>query len=133
MALTRLQKEQITNMRWNGDSYNKIANTLGLSKSTVSTFCLRNKLGNSFLKTQEISNKCKCCGNPLNHIQGSKKKIFCSDTCRTRWWGRQKRPTCHPAVYSFICEACGDTFHVYGDKHRKYCSRECYHKSIPTI
>ena len=42
--MTNTQKRQITRLREQGLGYAQIANRLGLSKSTVSTFCKRNEL-----------------------------------------------------------------------------------------
>ena len=42
--MTNMQKRQITRLREQGLGYAQIANRLGLSKSTVSTFCKRNEL-----------------------------------------------------------------------------------------
>ena len=43
--MTNTQKRQIARLREQGLGYAQIANRLGLSKSTVSTFCKRNELG----------------------------------------------------------------------------------------
>ena len=42
--MTVEQKDRITTLRNNGKSYAEIARELGLGKSTVSNFCLRNNL-----------------------------------------------------------------------------------------
>ena len=33
------------------------------------------------------------------------------------------------SVYSFTCKYCGESFSVYGNKTRKYCSQDCFHKA----
>ncbi len=42
--MTNMEKRQITRLREQGLGYTQIANRLGISKSTVSTFCQRNGL-----------------------------------------------------------------------------------------
>ena len=40
--MTNSQKERISQMRMDGESYAAIADVLGLSRNTVKSFCLRN-------------------------------------------------------------------------------------------
>ena len=72
--------------------------------------------------------KCPTCGKTLVHTPGKKKKTFCSDTCRGKWW-REYRECKEPwgmPLYLFTCKACGKQFEAFGNPDRKYCSHDCY-------
>ena len=51
---------------------------------------------------------------------------FCSDACRTAWWNSHPDCVDRKAVYAYTCAHCGKPFTAYGNKERKYCSRNCY-------
>ena len=60
------QKTRITRLRSEGASYNQIAQELGISKNTVSTFCRRNGLTGDAAETAPstvTTHTCKNCGN----------------------------------------------------------------------
>ncbi len=83
--MTTQQKEQITILRSQGNSYTRIANTLGLSENTVKSYCRRNGITPLTTQDPESSATCDHCGYPLVHTPGSKHKRFCSDQCLMRW------------------------------------------------
>lgn len=122
--LSQHQKDSIMAFRYEGCSYQTIADTLNLSANTVKSFCRRNTLKT----TQDdaaTENICKNCGTPLVQTAGAKPKIFCSDNCRYAWWNRQRsrRP------YQLTCCHCGRMFISFGNRKRKFCGRECYNLS----
>jgi hypothetical protein len=57
-----------------------------------------------------------------------RRKKFCSDECRVKWWNAHQNQVSRKAVYEFTCAYCGKSFTVYGNNHRKYCSHDCYIK-----
>lgn len=126
--MTNQQREAIKQLRLEGHGYKKISNLLTLPLSTVKSFCRRNDL------TGEVSNEtkackddyCRCCGEKLIHTTGAKKKIYCSDACRLKWWGENKSELKRKANYELTCKHCNKTFVSYGNKYRKYCSHACY-------
>jgi endogenous inhibitor of DNA gyrase (YacG/DUF329 family) len=122
------QKEQIAALRANGDSYAKIADTLGISENTVKSYCRRNNLGGNAASTSEAPSQsyCRQCGTALEQIPGMKPRKFCSDQCRAAWWATHPESLNRKAVYRFTCPACGMEFESYGNKGRKYCSHACY-------
>ena len=121
--MTELQKEQIRAMRLQNIGYMKIGNTLGISVNTVRSFCRRNGLdGKSSMPTV----KCKQCGKPIKLLPKRKTRKFCSDACRTAWWNSHLDCVDRKAVYHFTCGCCGVEFTAYGNRNRKYCSRQCY-------
>ena len=69
---------------------------------------------------------CRCCGEPLGQIPGKRKRFFCSEECRRKWWTEHPEASGGKALYSFTCSACGKKFAVYGNQSRKYCSHQCY-------
>jgi len=129
--MTLLQKERITEMRTNGDSYSKIAATLDISKNTVKSFCQRNNLGDMSAKSTtpmpaDDGNHCKQCGQEIQQHPKMKQRKFCSDECRAAWWAAHPEALNKKANYDFLCAYCGTPFTAYGNKGRKYCTHACY-------
>lgn len=125
------QKEKIRQLRMKGVGYTGIANELGLSKETVKSFCRRNGLAGRAEKIcldwKESDGKvCRNCGRKLQQISGKKTRIFCSQECREQWWKENPEKIKKKAIYEYACAYCGKKFKVYGNKHRKYCSHDCY-------
>ena len=71
---------------------------------------------------------CAYCGNWLFHPPTGRKKRFCNNGCRRKWWSvnRDEVTKGSNAQYEMTCECCEKMFVVYGNSKRKYCSRECY-------
>lgn len=118
------EKQAILTMRQQGHTCPEIASTLLLSPNTVKSICYRSGIGTQQPKALDV-HTCKNCGNSLQQVTGTKKRSFCSDKCRYSWWNqhRSRRP------YRMICYQCGKEFISYGNKKRKFCSRECYNLS----
>jgi transcriptional regulator with XRE-family HTH domain len=129
--MNNLQKERITLLRANGDSYAKIAEALGISINTIKSYCRRNNLGGvAPVGSKSLDDTfCHQCGAPLKHNVGKKQKRFCSDKCRMSWWNSHPEKMNRKATREFICQTCGQVFEAYGKRERKYCSRTCYGKS----
>ena len=108
-------------MRQQGLSCPEIAGVMDLSPNTIKSLCRRSKV-NAQPPEVLATDICKNCGAPLQQTPGAKKKVFCNDKCRYAWWNqvRSKRP------YRLTCYQCGKEFRSYGNKKRKFCSRECY-------
>lgn len=127
--MTEQQKKQIAVYREQGLSYTVISNTMGISINSVKTYCKRHGLGGvrAFVKNGEAS-LCVCehCGMPVRQNPGRKKKRFCSDKCRNKWWNEHQEQVNRKANYECVCGNCGKSFISYGNKKRKYCSHECY-------
>jgi endogenous inhibitor of DNA gyrase (YacG/DUF329 family) len=128
--MNQLQKQRIAELRRLGESYAKIADSLGISVNTIQSYCRRNNLGGdlSIITVQGTENHlyCKNCGNELIQQPGRKTRRFCSDTCCAAWWKANPDQLGKKAVYSFTCGKCGEEFTAYGNKGRKYCSHSCY-------
>ena len=71
--------ENIVLWRTQGIGYAEIAKRLNISRDTVKSFCMRNKI-----TVINQSDKCKFCGNPLVQKEKVKKKRFCSLSKRKR-------------------------------------------------
>lgn len=121
--MTASQMEQIKDMRLQGDGYLKIAQTLGLSRDTVRSFCRRNDLNDN---TKKKGSYCQHCGKPMKIIPKRKPKKFCSDACRATWWNNHPECVTRKAIYDFVCATCGRSFTAYGNQKRKYCCHKCY-------
>ena len=137
--MTSEQRNRILFLKSKGCSLPEISERVQVSVNTISTDYREENLDEeSFLETvdnntdeneTEERDKCKFCGVPIFHIEGKRKKKFCSDKCRMSWWYRNRNNDNGESVYCFICEYCGTKFSVYGNKHRKYCSQDCFHKA----
>jgi len=124
--MTLIQKNIITDMRSIDASYAEIANTLGLSKNTVKSYCQRNAIVQTNITKSDNCTYCKQCGVKFEIIPGRKQKIFCSDKCRTAWWVAHPEKLNRKATYNFICAFCGANFTAYGNQTRKFCNHACY-------
>lgn len=131
--MTASQKEKIAKLRGRGDGYGKIALALGISQNTIKSYCRRNNIGADSVSPVAMDEPletgtsfCECCGKEIRQIFGHKKKRFCSDACRNKWWNSHLDLVKRKAVYEYKCPGCGKEFEVYGNSHRKYCSHECY-------
>jgi len=113
------QKQQIRHLRQLGLGYTKIATGLGLSANTVKSYCQRNNLGATPVGV------CGYCAAALRQTPGAKKRRFCSDKCRSRWWATHPEASNRKAFYQFICATCHTGFESYGNANRRYCSRVC--------
>lgn len=129
--MNNLQKEQITLFRASGESYTKIADSMGLSINTVKSYCRRNNLGRiaSIISEPVEGTFCCQCGVSLKQTIGKKKKRFCSDKCRMAWWNAHPEAVNHKTIRAFTCQTCSHNFKTHGNRERKYCSRACYGKS----
>ena len=112
-------KAKIDRLCSQGFGYQAISEVLNLPLSTVRSHLQRDSKAGNYAS-------CKQCGRKIKVIPGRKKKIFCSGTCRQKWWNSHPECVNRKAIYSFVCEVCGKEFTAYGNNHRKYCSRECY-------
>lgn len=121
--MTSEQREQITALRCQGQSYALISKMLGIPKDTVYSFCRRSGISG---KTDKNTVLCKQCGRPIKLTPKRKPKKFCSDNCRLMWWNSHLDQVNRKAYYLFSCAFCGKTFTAYGNAGRKYCSHVCY-------
>ncbi len=76
----------------------------------------------------EDKTACPYCGKQLSNPPTGRKKRFCSDDCRRKWWNsnRDKLNKSPGAQYEITCKSCGKRFISYGNTKRKYCSHDCY-------
>ena len=123
--MTEKQKAEIVRMRGDGVSYKQISDVLSLSVNTIKSYCKRNNI----LKTDSekaLYASCLQCGKPVIQKEKTKRRKFCSDVCRRKWWNAHPEQVNRKALYKNRCECCGKEFEAYGNNHRKYCSHECY-------
>lgn len=123
--LSQHQKDSIMAFRYEGWSYQAIADIMNLSANTVKSFCRRNDAGKADDANTVAENICRNCGAILSQTPGAKKRAFCCDKCRYAWWNRHKSRQ----PYRLLCRHCGREFISFGNKKRKFCGRECYRLS----
>ena len=119
--MTQEQKKQLIILRRRGEGYGQIASSIGISINTVKAFCRRNGL-----VTEVDDTVCVQCGRPVSQNPRRKRKRFCCDACRNKWWNSHKELVLRKSVHTFSCSNCGEEFSAYGDSHRKFCCHECY-------
>lgn len=129
--MTENEKTQILQLRDGGSGYKRIAQTLGISVNTVKSFCRRNEPGRE--RSEEGTSQphdstivCENCGQMIRQIPKQKRRRFCCDQCRNRWWNAHLDQVKRKAHYEIVCAGCKKPFVVYGNAHRKYCSHACY-------
>ncbi len=130
--MTKTQKKQVLEMRVMGFSYRHIATTLSLLEGTVKSYCIRAaQKGLLAPPDPTLKSFCKQCGAELVQVAHRKKRMFCCKECRQKWWNSHlylvNRSS--KALYHFTCPTCGESFTVYGNPNRIYCSHDCYIKA----
>ena len=120
--MTENQKAQICALRNQGVGYMKIAQQTGISQNTIKSFCRRNNLTGIEKTNVPVADGsvCECCGKAMVQMEGRKKKRFCCDACRNKWWNAHLDRVQRKAIYKYKCPNCGKEFEVYGNSHRKY-------------
>ena len=116
--MTESEKKKITSLRNLGLGYKKIAEQAGLSRDAVCSFLKR--IGVECNTADDT--KCLLCGKALVNTPHRKKKKFCTDECRRRWWARNSSLLNHKRRQE--CLFCGEVFS--SDRSRKFCSIKCY-------
>ena len=121
--MTNGEKVQIGQMRKRDLGYAEIARSLGLSVNTVKSYCRRNGLKGAARASIAVSeNVCRQCGSVLKLTPGRKRKRFCPDACRLRWWHGHRE--LGKNAQTIVCASCGKAFVT--DRMQKYCSHACY-------
>ena len=71
---------------------------------------------------------CRYCGSELTQPKTGRKKQFCCDVCRRKWWNQNRNQISRnpSAIYTYTCKRCGKEFTAYGNSHRQYCCYECF-------
>ena len=119
-----IQKTKIDNLRADGFGYKLIAKEIGISESTVKSYCRRHKV----LKKTAVAgaHHCPQCGKIVEQNPKRKEKKFCCDACRMSWWNSHLDMVNRKSVYEHECHYCHKHFMVYGRVRRKYCCHQCY-------
>ena len=120
--MTNREKVQIVQMRKRGLGYTEIARSLGMSVNTVKSYCQRSGVKPLEKKKARSGDVCRQCGSVLKHTPGRKRKQFCSDACRLRWWHGHREQGQNARM--IVCASCGKVF--VADRAQKYCSHACY-------
>jgi hypothetical protein len=115
-------RDKIVELKKTGLGYKAIAKELFLTPSAVRHVCI------SKYNDPDKFGTCKNCGIRINHTPGKKKRQFCSDKCRMKWWNSHQEEVKRNAFYTFICPCCNSEFVAYGNKKRIYCSIACFTK-----
>lgn len=120
--MTNGEKMLIAQQLKQGQGYSEIARKMNMSVNTVKSYCQRNGLKRAGESAPSRNDVCRQCGCALAHTPGRKKKQFCSDGCRLRWWHEHRYMS--KTARSAKCVACGREFMT--DRGQRYCSHACY-------
>ena len=120
--MTNGEKMLVAQQRKQGLGYTEIARKLGMSVNTVKSYCQRNGIKPTGKTAVQSGSTCRQCGSALEHTPGRKKKQFCSNACRMRWWHEHREMS--KTAKETKCAACGREFVT--DRVQKYCSHACY-------
>lgn len=112
-------------LRQEGYSFGQIAKKLGVSSSTVKSWCYRTAEETAPKAPSASQSKCPQCGAPLLPSKFRARR-FCSDACRARYWSTHSEQINRRSAVESVCPVCRNTFHDYAQRHRKYCSHACY-------
>lgn len=123
IEMTEEEKKRILKLHKDGWGYKRIAEEMGISVNTVKSFCRR---AQQIQLDNANAGVCRYCGKPLVYTPGKKKKQFCDDRCRSKYWVEHRNELAQKVTYTFKCAHCGKEFTIYGKRNRKYCSKECY-------
>ena len=113
------ERQKIDDLRKQGYGYGKISKQLGISKSTISSYC----------KGSSDSTRCPVCGKKIKIIGGHRKRRYCSDSCRKEYWRLNKDKISRNPTCRYSCFYCHREFYDYKSKNPKFCSLSCYFKS----
>ena len=132
------KKNKIKELRMKGIGYRNISSETGIPRDTVRSFCRRNGLDGYASaihaekpETDQKNGKegqCRYCGKKLEQSPTGRKKKFCNEDCRRKWWKLhpEKINRKQDAFYKGTCAYCRREFFSYGNKGRRYCSHACY-------
>ena len=123
------EKKNIKELRDKGYGYLKIAKELNLNVSTVKSFCqrhLKNENSDELEEKVEKPGHCLFCGEKLKEDYTPRKRKFCNDKCRMKYWNNHRELLNRKNARAVQCEHCKKDFIVYGKSERKYCSMKCY-------
>lgn len=79
--MTTEEKNKIIDLKNKGYGYKKISTELNISIGSI----------RNVLKVSLKLNTCLHCGRKLTFVPGKKKKRFCCNQCRYRYWNSQKK------------------------------------------
>ena len=114
--MTKEVKNQILKLRRLEKSYSEISEETGVSLGSVKSIISRNAI------KPEVTEPCKCCGEPVLQVEGKKKREFCNNKCRAKYW-RQVASKEKPEAK---CLNCGAPFYSSVKPEKKFCSHKCY-------
>lgn len=119
--MNKMQKTIIYELKRQGLGPSAIARELDVPVSTIASFLRRHSSPPGMIA-------CKQCGKLVRLTPGKKKRIFCSDKCKSQWWNMQRYGD-HRNLIVSTCQYCGKEFMSYASEKRKYCSAFCYHNA----
>lgn len=123
--MTNEERSIIFEMQRAGKGYRAIATETGLPLNSVKSWCRRHPIDIM------LPHHCRSCGTELSQNSGKRMKLFCSDSCRLRWWANHPEARRHRVEYKHVCSYCGKTF--VNDRIRAaYCGRDCFAKARMT-
>jgi len=125
--MTDRERKLICSLRTQGKMPTEISKTTGIPLNTIKSYFKRHP--------NKVPAKIRClnCGSIIASSKHHKNKKYCDDRCRMAYWNSHQELVNKQAYYQLTCQYCGKEFLSYGNNHRKFCSRECYKKSLRKV
>ena len=120
--MTSTQRNEIKRLQQEGAGYRSIAAQLSLPVDSVKSWCRRHPA------VSTVGDYCLQCGVVINHTQHKRKRKFCSDACRYKWWQEHPEKRASEQPYAHICAFCGKEFRN-NRLAAVYCSRRCFSRA----
>lgn len=133
--MTEEQALQIRELRSKGLGYSSISKMVRLPKYSVRYYCRKRGIAGFPIEYEmnleerlKDGSACTFCGAELNQPHVGRKRHFCSDICRRRYWKihRDELRQLEKSTYTMECNYCHEIFESYANKTRKYCCHEHY-------
>lgn len=86
--MTRKEKQRIQMLRKFGFSYPQVSRLMDMNVSTVKSYCSRYGFSDVDLAH---SGFCKMCRQPIVQPSHGKKRMFCGNNCRVKWFYHKKK------------------------------------------
>lgn len=119
--MTKDEKQKVSGLQHQGLGYKKIAALTGISVNTVKSFCKAHPT----IEIKDTEFRCLNCGAPVTQTLHKRKRKFCSDMCRSKWWSAHPEMRKADKPYKHVCLFCGKEF-TSDRSGSRYCSTSCF-------
>lgn len=139
------QRERVREMRMAGEECKAIAGRMGIPEGQVIVYCIQLGLPVSgpcrtmglpaedeawlkYRRGEPEGRKCPVCGRVLEQPYRGRRRKFCSQRCKDKFWNDRQKGRQEELGREAVCENCGKKFIAVNEKNgeRRFCGRDCY-------